>query len=694
MKRITKKYRDEILSKEQLLENARIKLKEEFVGIDIVIDEVINTISSWFLFPDLQERPVVVNLWGLTGTGKTALINRLTYYLKWGNKCYNFDLRESKNRVDKIENILADIYSNGNGEQLIITLDEFQHARTIDDLGKEIEETPNSIIWELVDSGKFQISPDYNTLSGLYSLTKKIKYFLHSGMKVSSGIVITNKQLYVKELMTNFSYVCFNERKGTNPDEDVLVIPESYYSDILSYTKNKYSTERELQEKLKTMDGNETIKFLQEVLDLSLSPRVIDCSKSLIFVIGNLDDAYQMSANFNPDISADEFHESSLEINISHIKSALKNRFRSEQIARLGNSHIIYPAFSTETFYKIIDLELNKIITKVYDSQNIKLVFDKTIKEIIYKEGVYPTQGARPLFTTIHNIIATKLGKIIVEIIIKNLEADKVKLSYKSNKIDISYFYRDTFVHKIEAKQTLKLESLRENKNDALQAITAVHESGHAICSVFLMNTLPNIVHSITANAGSSGSTQINFNWDYVSKKEILNRVAVMLGGFVAEQVVFGKDNLTTGSESDIKKATKFVTDMIKDSGMGDLPAQFHNQDFQTKYHVYDDDVNNMAKIWIDNAVKLATDTLQKEEYLLLQMSVYLSDNVMMNKDLIEEYCSLFSKNYNHDQLIKNEKLQYYRNHLLQKAASYNNENNNVPNHNFKLCLNKDNASE
>ncbi len=52
MKRITKKYRNEILKKEQQLKNARIKLKEEFVGINVVIDEVIDSISSWFLFPD------------------------------------------------------------------------------------------------------------------------------------------------------------------------------------------------------------------------------------------------------------------------------------------------------------------------------------------------------------------------------------------------------------------------------------------------------------------------------------------------------------------------------------------------------------------------------------------------------------------------------------------------------------------
>lgn len=59
MKRITKKYRNEILKKEQQLKNARIKLKEEFVGINVVIDEVIDSISSWFLFPDSSSSNIV-----------------------------------------------------------------------------------------------------------------------------------------------------------------------------------------------------------------------------------------------------------------------------------------------------------------------------------------------------------------------------------------------------------------------------------------------------------------------------------------------------------------------------------------------------------------------------------------------------------------------------------------------------------
>jgi len=183
MKKITKKQRDEILKKEELLNYTKQKLKEEFVGIDGVIDEVIDSISSWLLFPHLQERPVVVNLWGLTGTGKTALINRLTHHLKWEEKHFSFDLR-TNDKINGIDDILEEIYLNGNGEQLILTFDEFQHAKTINELGRELEEIPNKIIWELLDSGKFQISPHYYEASKLFSLIKKLKFFLRNRIEV------------------------------------------------------------------------------------------------------------------------------------------------------------------------------------------------------------------------------------------------------------------------------------------------------------------------------------------------------------------------------------------------------------------------------------------------------------------------------------------------------------------------------
>src|SRR6056297_2792319 len=84
----------EIIQKRDLLTRAAIILKKEFFGIDSVIDQVIESISSWYLFPHMQKRPVVINLWGMTGVGKSDLLQRLVQLLHLLDKFYDFDMSE------------------------------------------------------------------------------------------------------------------------------------------------------------------------------------------------------------------------------------------------------------------------------------------------------------------------------------------------------------------------------------------------------------------------------------------------------------------------------------------------------------------------------------------------------------------------------------------------------------------------
>ena len=689
MKKINKKVRNEILKKGRILQYANSKLKEEFVGIDNIIDEVIDLISTWYLYPELQERPVIINLWGLTGTGKTALVKRLSYYLECDNKCYNFNIEELINSYRGLEQILEELHINRNESPIILAFDEFQFARTINEDGLEINNQTISLIWNLLDSGKFQYTSLNNDIFQIKSLIRKIKYFLNNGLDCNNGLLKKQKGVFISNNKINKEVRDFYEENKENLNGEVRIVPKYFHKIIMYIMNEKYLTTSALIDDLKKLDGYQTIDFLKYTIDYELRPKIIDCSKALIFVIGNLDEAYKISKNFNTDVSADEFHEISLDITVPIIKKALQKRFRNEQIARLGNSHIIYPAFNKDSFYKIIDLELDKIALKFFNKQNVKLEFDKSIKDLIYREGVYPTQGTRPIFTTIHNIINSKLGKVVIEIILNNLNVEKVKFSFKIDKIIMSYYYKNIYVHKIEVKQILNLEKLRQNKKDDLQAITAVHESGHAICCIFLMKTLPEVIYSITTNNESQGTTYMKFHWKYISRKNILNRVALLLGGFTAEKLIFGNDNLTTGSSSDIEMATTLITDMIKNSGMGNLPAQFNIKDFRTNLCIYDDDLNELAKNWIEKAIILAENILKREETLLLKMSDYLSDKRMMDKELIDEYCLKYSKNYKKEEIIKKGELLFYRKHLKEKIDNLDRKEFLNPINNQKLCLNK-----
>ena len=68
---------DQINEKRQVLEKSKKNLKNHFIGLDNIIDNIFANIEIWYIMPELLTRPIVVNLWGMTGVGKTDLIRRL-----------------------------------------------------------------------------------------------------------------------------------------------------------------------------------------------------------------------------------------------------------------------------------------------------------------------------------------------------------------------------------------------------------------------------------------------------------------------------------------------------------------------------------------------------------------------------------------------------------------------------------------
>ena len=405
---------------------------------------------------------------------------------------------------------------------------------------------------------------------------------------------------------------------------------------------------------------------MHEVFSIANSPKEVNCSKGLIFVLGNLDEAYSMSNDFNPDMDANEFHEQSLKINLPTIKKALKKRFRNEQIARFGNIHIIYPAFSRLSFQQIIKLELSKIATKIKAYQNINLQFDNSIHQLIYSEGVYPTQGTRPIFTTIHQIIKSQFGRIFSELYLNQLNVNEIVLSAKGKNLLVRYIKNKYEIHDIKIPLQLSLKKLRINKKDNAQAITAVHEAGHAVLSVVLMNTIPEVIYSNTTDANIAGYVYTKFKKDYISKKEISKFLAIYLGGRAAEKLIFGEENVTTGAEEDIKKATNFIMEMLKKCGMGNIPAAYHIVDMNTNTYIndYNNQLNKEAERWIGEAFDLAENTLKKEEQLLLKIAEHLSNNRKMEKRQIAQMVKKYLLHFNVDLLKDESKNNFYRQQL------------------------------
>lgn len=112
--------------------------------------------------------------------------------------------------------------------------------------------------------------------------------------------------------------------------------------------------------------------------------------------------------------------------------------------------------------------------------------------------------------------------------------------------------------------------------------VTAYHEAGHALVGHVLPDSDP--VHKVTIipRGGTGGVTWFIPPEDknYTSIVEFKDMLARALGGRIAEEIVYGKDKVTTGAGSDLRKATEIARDMVIEQGMSDkLRDQVFHED-------------------------------------------------------------------------------------------------------------------
>ncbi|KAF8048492.1 hypothetical protein N665_2493s0001 [Sinapis alba] len=101
--------------------------------------------------------------------------------------------------------------------------------------------------------------------------------------------------------------------------------------------------------------------------------------------------------------------------------------------------------------------------------------------------------------------------------------------------------------------------------DEYLKSLTAYHETCHAI--VALNTGGAHLIHKATIMPRGSALgmvTQLPSNDETsVSKKQLLARLDVCMGGRVAEELIFGQDHITTGASSDLSQATELAQYMI-----------------------------------------------------------------------------------------------------------------------------------
>ncbi|MCR9136275.1 MAG: ATP-dependent zinc metalloprotease FtsH [Alphaproteobacteria bacterium] len=106
--------------------------------------------------------------------------------------------------------------------------------------------------------------------------------------------------------------------------------------------------------------------------------------------------------------------------------------------------------------------------------------------------------------------------------------------------------------------------------------LTAYHEAGHAIVALNVESADPVHKATIIPRGRALGMVmQLPEGDRYsMSYKYMVSRLAIMMGGRVAEELTFGKENITSGASSDIEQATKLARAMVTQWGFSDELGQ------------------------------------------------------------------------------------------------------------------------
>ena len=151
---------------------------------------------------------------------------------------------------------------------------------------------------------------------------------------------------------------------------------------------------------------------------------------------------------------------------------------------------------------------------------------------------------------------------------LSNLINEAAILAARQNRKLISMPHLEEAIARVIAGPERKSRMISEKE----KATIAYHEMGHALVGMTLEHTDPVHKVSIVSRGMALGWTLSLPTEDkyLVSKAELLDQLAQILGGRCAEDLILGEANITTGASDDIRKATDLARKMVTEWGMSD----------------------------------------------------------------------------------------------------------------------------
>jgi hypothetical protein len=523
-----------VATRQERLEAARTELKGFFIGIDGVIDTLCDAVAVWYTMPEVISRPVIVNLWGMTGVGKTDLVRRLVRALDIQERFVELELNNGDTTTWH-SSVASRLEESGalRGEPTLLLFDEVQRFNTIDQEGKPLANTKFSDFWELLSDGRLARRQD-NDLD-----------YLFADMLGS----VRNRQRQAA--------------KGEEVSDDRIGIWEA------RSLKRAFGMREQLED-LSDLSYEDAMERMQRAKSEKRIYEPLDCTKCLIIISGNLDEAFTMAReSAEADVDADIFHAFTSKITMVDIKSALLRRFKPEQVARFGNVHLIYPSLRRQHFEALIDREVRRVRDTTRGAFGVEVTVSAALRSLIYRNGVFPVQGVRPVFSSVADILETNLAKLLFRAILD--EVTTIEVDYDEDRRQLVGVVGAQVVR---LPYSGPIDKIRDATLPDKVANVAVHEAGHAVIYGVLFGLAP---LQLTARVASTYVGGFTFPHQlYLTAESLLFQVQVLLGGGLAEEVIFGAEGASVGRNADREKATELLIDFVRRYGF--------DREFQANY--------------------------------------------------------------------------------------------------------------
>lgn len=205
----------------------------------------------------------------------------------------------------------------------------------------------------------------------------------------------------------------------------------------------------------------------------------------------------------------------------------------------------------------------------------------------------------------------------------------------------------DTITNKhIEAAYSITLAGYDKKETSYLskedKLLTSYHEAGHGLVSMLLLpKDKVSKITIIPTTKGAGGYTlTIPEDKNYHKMDYLKNKIKVLLGGRAAEEIIFGKENISTGAENDISQTTDIALKMISEYGMGDTLGLIKLSSVGSLYGSYGNPVIEECKKLLDKLYEETLELLRENKNKLDSLALELLEKETLYDTELEKFVS------------------------------------------------------